>query len=252
MKRFLFLFAVYFFLATSVSADSRSDFEYQYSKYREHFVEFSLFKKDYLATSTLDNQQKALLTAKQTINTRELTKASLTSYVRYLISQNNAEYAPLVAVNQGLLAAQQYFLGQAAKGLSIVTLADLNSFDEEYSNSFLQHETSIKVGIVAQKIAKVKSISVEQQKSLDLFKNKVSDNVSVRVTERIESLENNLVSINEKIDSMATYLISKEGMENTESEIFFSAKVEQLSEIRSLQLNWVEQLIDLDLNYGKI
>ncbi len=243
---------LFLIIPVTVFADSRSDFDYQYSKYREHFLEFSLYKKDYLSTQSLDNQQKALLSAKQTVNTRDLTKASFAAYVRDLILQNNLNYDPLIPINKGLLESQQYFLNEASKAQTIVTLADLADFDKSYSSSYQKYEVSIKMGIVAQKIAKLKNLSLQQTEALKTLKGKVESNVSVRVTERINSLETDLGVITEKIDALANLLISPDEMENTQSEIFFNAKIEPLAEIRSLQLDWMDKLIDLDLNYAKI
>ncbi len=240
------------FLATSVFADSKSDFDFQYSKYRQSYSEFSLYKKDYLSTPSLDNQQKALLASKQAINTRDLTKASFAALIRDLILQNKLNYSPLQPVNAWLLESQQFFLSEAAKGQEIVTLANLNEFDTKYSESYLKYEKFLKVGIVAQKVAKLKNLSLQQQTALASQKEKMPNDVSVRVTERVSLLESELVTIGEKIDAMANFLISEEGMDNSDSEVFFTSKIEQLIEIRDLQLAWMDKLIDLDLNYAKI
>lgn len=246
----IFIFFIIF--TTSAFADSKSDFEYQHSKYREHISEFLIFKKDYLDTPSLDNQQKALLTAKLAIKARDLTKASFAAYINDLIQHGNLSYSPLVPVRQMLLESQQFFLGESAKSQNIVTTTNLHDFDDYYSKNFPKHEQSIKIGIVAQKIAKLKFLSIQLEKSFTELKTKLPINVSVRVTERVSSLDTDLKIITEKVDAMAEYLVSEENLGNSESEIFFSSKVEQLSEIRQLQLNFIDQLIDLDLNYGKI
>jgi hypothetical protein len=246
----LFVFFVIF--STSVFADSRSDFDFQYSKYRQSYSEFSLYKTDYLSTSSLDNQQKALLAAKQAISTRDLTKASFAAYIRDLIAQNKLKYEPLLPVSAWLLESQQFFLNEASKGQSVVTMANLNDFDTKYNESFLKYEKYLKVGVVAQKVAKLKNLSLQQQNALNAQKAKMPETVSVRVTERIALLESELTLISEKIDSMANFLISDEGMDNSDSEVFFTSKIDQLIEIRELQLSWMDKLIDLDLNYAKI
>lgn len=246
----LFFFFVVF--ATTVFADARSDYDYQYTKYREHYSEFLLFKKDYLTNPTLDNQQKALLLAKLSMNTRDLTYASFAAYLRSLIASNNLQYDPINPISASLITAQQFFLTESSKSQSIVTLQDMDTFDTDYIKAYPEHEKSLKAGIVAAKIAKFKNLSLQQDQALKKLKQKLADNVSVRVTERIDQLDKDLLVITEKIDNMANFLISKEGMDNADSEIFFSAKIELLSDIRTLQLKWMDQLIDLDLNYGKI
>lgn len=252
MSRLLLLPLFLFLSVNLVFADARSDFDYQYSKYRENYAEFLIFKKDYLTQQTLDNQQKALLSAKASITTRDLTKASFAAYVRDLIVQSKIRYEPLNPVNKVLLEAQQFFLSEASKGQSIVTLADLEEFNKKYNETYPQHERSIKLGIVAHKLAKQKSFALQQEVSLANLKVKVANKVSVRVVERIANLEDSLNTIHKKIDDLAIYLTSEESLENTDSEVFFSSKIEVLSETRNLQLDWIEQLIDLDLNYGKI
>ena len=254
MKKYSALTALFlFFLATQVTfADSRSDFDFQYSKYRQYYSEFSLYRKDYFTNPTLDNQQKALITGKQAINTRDLTKASFASYVKDLILIDNQKYEPMMPIVGNLVTAQQFFLSEAAKGQSIVTVSDMETFNTEYQVAYPVHERSIKVGIVAHKVAKLKYLVNAQQTALKSLKDKIPNTVSVRVTERIAVLEANLQIITEKVDNMATYLNTEESMENADSEVFFTSKVEQLAAIRSLQLDWMEQLIDLDINYGKI
>lgn len=248
----ILLFVFFVISSTFVYADSKSDFDFQYSKYRQSYSEFSLYKKDYLSNPSLDNQQKALLAAKQAISTRDLTKASFAALIRDQIIQNKLNYAPLQPVVGWLLESQQFFLNESSKGQEVVTLANLNDFDEKYLESYLKYEKYLKVGIVAQKVAKLKNLSLQQQNALASQKEKMPESVSVRVTERVSLLESELVAIGEKIDNMANFLISEEGMDNSDSEVFFTSKIEQLIEIRDLQLAWMDKLIDLDLNYAKI
>lgn len=246
------IIVLFFLVSTTVFASSKSDFDFQYSKYRQSYSEFLLFKKDYLDTSSLDNQQKAILSAKETINVRDLTKAAFTSYVRDLITNNNLNYPPLVSIADNLLESQQFFMNEAVKSQSIITLANLNDFNDNYLNAYIKHEQSIRVGIVAQKIAKLKYFSVQQEKSLASLKSKIQTvTVSQRVSERITELSQNLSQVSEKIDLLLNDLTSEENLA-TEGDIFFSSKVDQLSEIRALQMSWMDKLIDLDLNYGEI
>lgn len=250
----LFLVLIIFLASfNSVFASAKSDFDYQFTKHRENFNEFNLYKSDYLNNQSLDNQQKALLSAKQTINTRELTRASFAAYLRELISQNKLVNNSMVdSLSSMLLATQQYFLTQSQKSLSIVTLADLDNFNESYLQDYPNQEKVLKAGIVGQKLAKLKYFSLRQQEALNDLRAKIPSDVSVRVFERINTLENNLATINKKIDDMSEFLMTADSLDNAESEIFFSSRIELISEIRSLQLAWMDQLIDLDINYAKI
>lgn len=250
-----FVIAITFFLltATFVNADAKSDFDFQYTKHRDSFLEYTLYKKDYLTNPTLDNQQKALLSAKQSTNTRELTRASFAAYLRELIVSNQIKNYPMAELlNQKLISAQQFFLTESQKTLAIVTLADLDSFNSSYLVEYPKHERYLKAGIVGHKLARLKYFALKQDESLSALKNKIPSDVSVRVFERIEALETDLKTIHTKIDNLSDFLITEESLDNTQSEVFFSSRIELLADIRQLQLNWMDKLIDLDLNYAKI
>ncbi len=248
LSLFLFLLSYSF-----VGADAKSDFDFQYSKHRESFLEYTLFKKDYISNPTLDNQQKALLSAKQSTNTRELTRASFVAYLRELILLNQLQGYPLADnLNANLLVAQQFFLMESQKTLGVVTLADLDKFNQDYLVEYPKHEKYLKAGIVGHKLARLKYFAKKQSVALAELKNKIPTSVSVRVFERLDSLESDLSVIDTKIDNLSDFLITEESLENTQSEVFFTSRIEFLAEIRSLQLTWMDKLIDLDLNYAKI
>lgn len=252
MRKFLLLLVFLMVFPTVAFADSKSDFDYQFSKYREHYLEYTLFKKDYLSNPTLDNQQKALLTIKQSLSARDLAKGAFAAHVRDLILFDKVSYPVLTPIVNGLTSSQAYYQSEAKKSLGLVTLTDVDTYDKDYLKNYLEPEKNIKLGIVASKIAKLKYFLVQEEASLLKLKSKLPDNLSLRVAERLTDLENGLVNISEKIDAMSNLLVSEEGRDNTESEIFYTSKLEPLSEIRTLQLNWLDLLIDLDLNYGKI
>lgn len=250
-----FLLSLFIFLASFniISADAKSDFDYQYSKHRESFLEYTLYKADYLSNPTLDNQQKALLSAKQSTNTRELTRASFVAFLRQLILENQLRGYPMADnLNANLLVAQQFFLMESQKTLGVVTIADLDKFNQDYLLEYPKHESYLKAGIVGHKLARLKYFANRQDEALKELKSKIPSTVSVRAFERINSLESELATIQTKIDTLSDYLITQESLDNTQSEVFFTSRVEFLAEIRSLQLAWMDKLIDLDLNYAKI
>lgn len=252
MRLLLGLFLL-FASTTFVSADAKSDFDYQYTKHRESFLEYTLYKKDYLSNPTLDNQQKALLAAKQSTSTRELTRASFVAYLRELILVNQLKGYPMAdSLNSSLLAAQQFFLLEGQKTLGVVTLADLDKFNQDYLVEYPKHESVLKAGIVGHKLARLKYFALRQDDAIKELRGKIPSTVSIRAFERLDNLESDLATIHTKIDNLADYLITQESLENTQSEVFFTSRVEFLAEIRGLQLAWMDKLIDLDLNYAKI
>ena len=42
------IFIIFLLLPTIVFADAKSDYDYQYTRYRDSYQEFIIFKKDYL------------------------------------------------------------------------------------------------------------------------------------------------------------------------------------------------------------
>lgn len=252
--RYLIAFIIIFSLAVaSVNADAKADFDFQFTKHRESFSEFTLYKKDYLTNPTLDNQQKALLSAKQTTNTRELTRASFAALLRELILMNQLRGNKMADdLNANLFAAQQFFLSESQKSLALVTIADLDAFNASYNIEYPKHDRYLKAGIVGHKLARLKYFALKQDESLQSLKAKIPSDVSVRVFERIAGLENDLKTIHSKVDNLSDFLLTEESLDNTQSEVFFSSRIELLAEIRQLQLSWMDKLIDLDLNYAKI
>lgn len=252
MRLSFVIFILFFFIPTIVFADAKSDFEYQYTKYRDNYLEFSIFKKDYLATPSLDNQQKVLLSLKQSLVARDLSKASLSRYLSDLILTNQVNYDPLVPVLQALESARQYFTLKANEAQTVVTLENLKEFDKEYLATSLNSERALKLGIVSHKIAKLVRIQNDSQKAYETLKYRLPDTISIRAKERLSELERDHLEINKKIDELANLVVSIEGQENVDSPVFFSGKVEPLMQIRTMQLNWIDKLIDLDRNYAKI
>lgn len=246
------ILAVFFLLPTIVSADAKTDYDYQYTRYRDSYLEFTIFKKDYLATPSLDNQQKVLLSLKQSLVSRDLAKASLAWYLSDLINLDKVKYEPFNPILASLSSARQYYTAKADEAQTVVTLSNLKEYDKNYLETSVQPERALRFGIMAHKLAKLVHIQEESLKAYESLRYKLPDSVSIRVQERLVDLDVDRLVINQKIDEISGYLLSKEGQESVDSPVFFSGKVEKFIEIRELQITWVDKLIDLDLNYAKI
>ena len=246
------IFIIFLLLPTIVFADAKSDYDYQYTKYRDSYQEFIIFKKDYLDTPSLDNQQKVLLSLKQSLVSRDLAKSSLAWYLSDLINLNKVKYKPLDPILTMLSDARLYYLAKANEAQTVVTLSNLKEYDKSYLETSTNPESALRFGIMAHKLAKLVYIQEESLKAYQSLKYKLPDNVSIRVQERLVDLESDWQAINQKIDEIGSYLLSKEGQESVDSPVFFSGKVEKFIEIRELQITWIDKLIDLDLNYAKI
>ncbi len=230
-------------------ADAKSDYDYQYGQYRTGYSEFVILKQDYLNTPSLDNQQKAMLSAKQTILARDLAKASLHWYLMDLITGYQVDYGPIKPISTSLNIAREYFLAQAQKSQSIITQGDLKKFTQSYLNTVPANDSIVKFGIVANKIAALVRIQVDSKTALETLIPKLPSPMPTGLSARVQELQESTKVIDRKIDLLANNLNLSDAVAESVTEIFFMARVEKLIEIRALQLDWINRLIDIDINY---
>lgn len=250
--RLLVLLPIFFFamvFAPLIFADAKSDYDYQYGQYRTSFSEFVILKQDYLNTPSLDNQQKAMLSAKQTILARDLAKASLDWYLLDLIGSYKTSYEPINPVINVLSSARSYFLASAQKSQGIVTQDDLKKFTADYLEVVIEKDSFVKYGIVASKIAALVRIQIDSKTALDTLIPKLPTPYPAGLASRIQELKNSAKAIDLKIDELAGNLNLAEAVGQTQSDIFFTDRMEKLIEIRAMQLDWINRLIDIDVNY---
>ncbi len=252
VKLFLTTFTILFFSAAApaVFADAKSDYEFQYSRYRQNYIEYSILKKDFLANPTLDNQQKAVLAAKQTLSSRDLSKANFAAYLLDLCQEKQTNYAPIKPLLDSLRSARAFFLSQAEKSKTIVTPANLASFTEDYLIDVVPHNRSFRTGIVACKISQLVRIQAQSKNALDVILPKLATPLSTPIQTRIDDLQLLGNKINDSIDSFTDKLYTEEEISNIDNEYYFTGKIETIKKIQTLQLKWIDGLIDIDLNYA--
>jgi len=249
LKVLLFIIFISAVTAPFVFADAKSDYDYQYGKYRQNYSEFQILKQDYLATPSLDNQQKALLSAKQSILARDLAKASLHLYISDRINSYKNNYELVKPILVALAESRQYFLAEAKKSQAIVTQEDIKKFTQSYLSIVPKHDSVLKFGLVANKISALVRIQTDSKTALDTLIPKLPTPLPTSLSARILELQDSAKVIDRKIDLLANNLNLAEAVEETTTDIFYTAKIEKLIEIRDLQLAWIERLIDIDKNY---
>jgi len=250
-KLFLILPLPLFLCATTtVFADAKSDYEYQSSRYRQNYIEYTILKKDYLGNPTLDNQQKAVLAAKQTIQSRDLAKAGFADYLLFLCQEKQTNYTPVKPILDSLSAAKSFFLSEAEKSRLIVTPADLAIFTTNYNTDTITHNRSFRTGVIACKISQLVRIQIESKNALDIILPKLATPFSTPLQNRIDDLKSQGNKINDLINTTTNKLFSEEQINNIDNESFFANNSETIKKIQSLQLKWIDSLIDIDLNYA--
>ncbi|HOX96139.1 MAG TPA: hypothetical protein PLI45_02055 [Candidatus Woesebacteria bacterium] len=247
----LILPSIFFcFGTTTVLADAKSDYEYQYSLYRGKYIEYKLLKSDYISNPTLDNQQKAILAAKETLSARDLAKSNYAEYLLSLIKNTKANYKNIDPIIFSLTKAKNFFSNEALKSQSIATPADLKNFTQEYNTNVIEHDHSSRAGVVAYKLSLLVHFQQEMDNALNIILPKLATPISTPLKTKIEDLQKLGKSINASIDELANTLLSEEDLANIESENYFSEKSEAAQKIKSQQLKWMDSLIDIDLNYA--
>lgn len=243
----LFLF---FICAVPVFADAKSDYEFQYSQYRQNYIEYTVLKNDYLGNQTLDNQQKAILAAKDTLKSRDLAKAGFADYILSLCQEKQTNYTLIKPFLDDLRAAKVFFTGQVSRSQSIITPADLLSFSASYASETLPHDRSFRTGVVACKISQLVRIQIESKNALDVILPKLLKPYSTPLETRITDLQSQGNTINDNINALTNSLFTEEQIQNIDSENYFSNISETVSKIKALQLKWIDSLIDIDVNYA--
>jgi len=250
--RMLFLAITAFLFANATTlafADAKSDYDYQLGKYRQSYGEYMVIKNDYLSNQTLDNQQKAMLAAKQSIQNRDLAKAAFAQYLSEMILEKKAPYEPVAPVLVRLEEAKNFYLTSAQKGKEVITPADLKVFTEDYVLTTDRHDKALKYGIVSNKLVQMVRFQLENDNALNIIRPKLPASQSVPLKGRIEELTALGVQINTLIDKFSTKILPEDEDELLTGATYFSEKIELLNNIRTLQVNWIDKLIDVDINY---
>lgn len=235
----------------SVLADAKTDYEYQYGQYRLNYPQYQLLKADYRITPSLDNQQKAIISAKQTIYSRDLTKASFVWYLMDLIAGTQANYEPLRPIVSSLATSREFYLAESQKSQSIVTQDNLKKFTDLYLEAVPHHDRIIKFGILGHKLSILVRLQSDSKAALDALISKLPGILPASVTARIQELKDSSKVIDGKIDLLAKNLNLVEDEVAADADIFFTSRVEKLVEIRTLQLDWINRLIDIEKNYAQ-
>jgi len=252
MKAFASFIFFVIFLFNSLSfafADSKSDFEYQFGKYRQGYADYTLAKQDFLSNPTLDNQHKAMLAIKESLVARDLAKASFASYLLDLININGAVYEPISPITNLLISAKIYFGNESSLAQGVITQANLKQFSGEYAVTSPVHDRTLKYGIVAHKVSKLVKIQLDLHKSYEDILPKLPKDIPIPLSARLSELLESEKQINAKINALAVGLNPTLDEDNLNSDVFYTSRIQKLSEIRQMQLDWINRLIDIDINY---
>jgi len=243
---FIFLIIV----STSlVQATPQSDYNYQLTQYRKHNVEFQALKEDNQKNPTLDNQQKALQAAKQTIISRDTAKIAYIELLLSSIREQKLNDNHIKETENKLILAKQFYISQLNLAKNIVSIEDLTIFTVEYLELQKNHQNQIIKAQVTRKLAILIRLQVNIKDAYDSLLPKLDDNTSNPVTAGISRISILSDKINQLLQSQ-TISIKESEVTNYSKTNFFSKQTERMTEINNLQIELVNTLVDLETNYA--
>ncbi len=251
-KFFLIIFAnIFLFSAGIVFAQSTflSDYNFQLDQYRKNYAEYTNFKKDYDDRPTLNNEQKALLSARQTIISRELAWANFYLVLSESISKPGVNYPLITEATTDLTGIANYHFTQANKATNIVTRADLTNFTKEELTVLATHRLSLTQAQTANKLAQLIKFQIDAKTAYDSLVPKLEAvKNDVVVKNGLDQVQTYSAQINAQIEALAKKTTDFDLDESNQSQ-FYENTSQSLREIRGLQNRLVTVIIDLDTNY---
>ena len=251
-KTLLFILALAFlFSAGVVFAQSTylSDYNFQLDQYRQNYAEYTNFKKDYDERPTLNNEQKALLSAKQTIVSRELAWANFYLVLSESISKPEVNYPLITKATTDLTNIANDHFNQANKAGNIATRADLTSFTQEELTALAAHRLPVTQSQVANKLAQLIKFQIDAKTAYDSLVPKLEAvKNEVVVKNGLDQVQTYSAQINGQIEALAKKTTDFNLDESNQNQ-FYATASEALRGIRSLQNRLVAVIIDLDTNY---
>lgn len=226
-----------------------SDYQFQLDQYRKNYAEYQNFKSDYVSHPTLNNEQKAILSAKQTIIARELAWANYFLVLSDTVSDTQVNYPITNKAMTDLSTISKYHFGQAATAANIVTRADLTTFTKNELKVIVGHKLALTQAQVAGKLAQLIKFQIDAKAAYDSILPKletVKDEVAV--ANGLDQILTGSTEINSQISALAQKTTDL-NIEQFSQDQFYSDSSEVLVRIRASITRLVGVIIDLDTNY---
>jgi hypothetical protein len=249
IKPILFLFLV-LILTSGVKASSpQSDYDYQLTQYRKQNAEFNILKEVSQKNSTLDNQQKALQSAKQTIISRDQAKIAYIELILSSIRAQNLTQNYILQTEKELVEAQGFYKNQIGLAKNIISTEDLTKFTKEYLKAQLSYQNNIIKAQATRKLAILIRLQVNIKNSYDSLLPKITNKTINPVSAGLLKITQLSGDINNKILSNTEAIKSSE-VTNYSKSSFYGKQIEGLTQIKNQQVELVNILIDLEKNYA--
>lgn len=227
-----------------------SDYQYQLDLYRINYAEYQLLKKDFENNPTLNNEQKAVLAAKQAIVSRELALAYFSFVMVDGLKSAEVDYPVVNKAINDMSTIGQFHLSQSREAQKVVTKADITNFTKNYLEQVAKQKDIFAHAQVAGKIASLIHLQQEAKRAYDALLSRLETNMdNLNVQNGIGQIKSYSGQINDQIEALAKRT-GEVNLENIDAQQFYDESGLVLSQIRTLQNRLINIIIELDTNYA--
>ncbi len=226
-----------------------SDYRFQLDQYRRYYAEYQNYKKDYEARPSLENEQKALLSAKQTIIARELAWANFYLIMGQSLLAPGVTYPLVTKAVTDMNSLASYHFNQASLAEKIVTRSDLTEYTLAEMKVLPTHGLPLTQAQIAIKVAQLIKLSKDAKSANDSLVPALSPvKEEITVQNGLSQIEAYSRQVNEQIETLSKKALELV-FETANQPRFLDESSLALAEIRSNLRRLVDVIIDLDTNY---
>lgn len=228
----------------------QSDYDFQIDQYRRNYSEYQVFLSDFIDHPTLNNEQKALLSAKRSLVSRELMVANFYLILSDKITSNKVDFPIINQSLADLRTISQYHFSQAELADQIVSKDDLSKFTSNYLDQVGRQRSKVAQAQVANKIAELLALQQETIRAQNALMPALSDKLNnVNVSNGLNQLQNFQNEITNKINSLADTTSKLTIGEQSEEQLYTDSS-QALSDIQTTLNKLINVIIELDTNYA--
>lgn len=227
-----------------------SDYNYQLDRYRSNYAEFQVFLKDYQSKPSLNNEQKALLSAKQTLIHRELSMANFYLYLAGLIREGFIDQPVIARSLSELTDLSTYHFSQADAANKLLTKEELTGFTVSYLAKTATFKTAQARAQAANKLAQLLKFQQDLKRATAALEPTLaSKKALVYVQSGLKQIDDFTVQIDDQLTA-ASKIIDEMNIEEGSLSNTYTKLTDNFISIRSLQNQMAEIIIELDENYA--
>lgn len=254
MKRFIFLplFVLSLLLVPLAYAQTtqQTDYQYQLDQYRKNYSQYQIYLRDYKDESSLNNEQKAITAAKDTLRSRELALAHYYWWQSELVQFTKVDLPVVKQAISDFNDIGQYHYQQLGLIDNIVTRADLTSYTKKNRKDVDKQQLAITKNQTAAKIAKIVSIQLDIKRAFDAIIPQLESTKSTNpsIQNGLDQVSDYSNQVNDLVNSLSEQTV-KLDLDIKRAPQFFEDSTETLNQIHALQLKLINLIIELDTAY---